>query len=326
MAKVFRSDDYVFVGKHFDIEQKRLLDRNSLLRILGTVDTTSVNYELKPRSGFPELPDYDGKNLSFVNPKRGFNKVISPREKLGAYEMGEKDYRNDRSGELQRAGKDLAKAAENTIANDCLRLFGGAWVYTGGDGKTWAASDHPNAAKYDEGRTYIADASSGTSSNLIQSTAGTYLEFATAGIDRAQVIGSKFMTPEGNPYKGNYDLLLVSPDLAPQARKLLGDDKNIKLMPTKDPESAENAASSIYGLKWLVVGAGDGVGALGLKGKQWALCDSETLKETALIVYGKRPEVREGKPDNPYVKTFVAYADYGLGFADWRCILFSNPA
>ena len=63
-----------------------------------------------------------------------------------------------------------------------------------------------------------------------------------------------------------------------KARKLLGDDKNVDLMPKKDPESAENMASSIYGLKWMCVGAGSGPNALGFKGKQWALVDSERLQ------------------------------------------------
>lgn len=321
--KVFRSDDYIFVGKHFDYHMNRLLTKNGLLRVLGTVDTTSVNYEITPRQGFGELPKYSG-DLNYVNPKRGFKVVIEPEEILGAYEMHDKAYRNDRSGELKRAGKQLAEAAEGTVANDALRLFGGSWTLTGGDGKAWAATDHPNAGKYDEGRKYISDPDSGTTSNIIARN-GTQYELTTAGIDAGQVIASKFMNPAGMPYKGNYDLLLVSPDLVPQARKLLGDDKNVDLMPKKDPESAENMASSIYGLKWMCVGAGSGPNALGFKGKQWALVDSERLQETALIVYGKRPELKEGRPVNPYLKIFTAYADYGLGFADWRPILFANP-
>lgn len=314
--KLFRSDDYVFVGKSFNFSIDDRLKSKALLRVLGEVDTNSVDYELTGMGGFPELPEYTG-DLNYINPKRGFKAIIRPSEKLGAYDVHYKAYKNDRLGELKKCGSQLAEAAGVTVYLDALRLFGNAFTVSGGDGKTWAATDHPNAAKYDEGRTYVADADAGTGSNLLTE------EFSVKGIDNARVHSSYFVTPAGMPYLGEYDLLLISPELEPTARKLLG-DKAMR-MPTKDPESAENAASSIYGLEYLVVGAGAGKGKLGLSGKQWALCDSKRMKETALIVYNSRPQTREGNPVNPWVKTYTAYADYALGYGDWRPIIFSNP-
>ena len=57
--------------------------------------------------------------------------------------------------------------------------------------------------------------------------------------------------PDGKPMKGKFDLVLVSPKNRAKAIKLLGQDT--ELAPKQDPESAENAASSVHGLKWMVV-------------------------------------------------------------------------
>lgn len=197
-----------------------------------------------------------------------------------------------------------------------LRLFANAYNpgKLGGDGRPWAATDHPIASLSSDGRAYVADPEAGTYSNLIN------LELGTKALDDARVMASKFITPEGLPFDGQYGLLLVSPDLEPMASKLLG--RESKLKPLKDPESAENAANSNYDLNWMVVGAGKD----GLKGKQWALCDPEMMQETTLLVVTTEPEVQETELDNPLIQRFVAYADFAYGFGDGRPIIFSNPA
>lgn len=315
----WKMDNYVAVGKTFKYEIANKLDSKNLLKIMGKVKTSSIDYEIFGGSSFPELPVYTG-TLTKIDPRRGFKTVISPYERMGGYDIHYKQWKNDKVGELHKCASQLAEAGANSQYLAALDLFASAFNSSvlGGDGKAWAATDHPNASKSDSGRSYVADTESGTYSNLLTSA------LSVQGLDAAMVAGSKFMTPTGMPYLGEYDLVLVSPDLVPTARKLLGDDK--RLMPTKDPESAENAASSIYGLKWMAIGGGAGASARGFTGKQWALCDSKRMKETVLIIETTAPEVQRGNPENPYIDNYIAYADYDMGYGDGRAIIFSNPS
>ena len=100
----------------------------------------------------------------------------------------------------KRAGKQLAEAAEGTVANDALRLFGGSWTLTGGDGKAWAATDHPNAGKHDEGGSTFPTRTAAPSNIIARN--GTQYELTTAGIDAGQVIASKFMNPRRYAVQG----------------------------------------------------------------------------------------------------------------------------
>ena len=83
-------------------------------------------------------------------------------------------------------------------------------------------------------------------------------------ITSAQTKASKFVTPDGLAFAGNYDLLLVSPELEPKAKEICG--PNSRLIPEKNPDAdaGENAANPIYGMKYLVVGGG-GIGFTGKK-------------------------------------------------------------
>jgi hypothetical protein len=73
----------------------------------------------------------------------------------------------------------------------------------------------------------------------------------------------------------------------------------------------------------MVVGGG---ADFGFSAKQWALADSNLLKESAKIVYVTKPKVLYNKEtNNPLVSKYTTYADYVLGFSDARSIIFSNP-
>lgn len=310
----WKTDNYKFVGKAFDYELKNGRDK-ALFALIGQETTKSIDYELTGRGGFGELQKYDG-SLKTLQPRRGFKKIITPEEYIGTYDIHRKQWKNDMFGETRRAGEDLAISANKTVYLYMLRMFANAYSakQLGGDNKAWAATDHPVASKMDAGRSYVADPEAGTFSNLITT------ELSTKGIDAARILASRYVTPAGMPYLGEYNTLLVSPELEPMAKKLLGE--NAKVRPQKDPDSAENAASSISDMDGYIVVGG---GAEGFSAKQWAICDRKMLAKTALIVYNEKPSVMDGNNSNPLVQTWVAYADFDMGFGDARPIVFSNP-
>lgn len=313
-ATIWKTDNYKFVGKEFDYRVKNMLNSAGLFQVIGKANTDSIDYEITGMGGFSELLPYDGTNLVHGTPKRGFKTVVTPGEFNQTYDLGKKQVKNDRTGQTKKAGAQLGTAAGTTLYLHALRMFARAFdsAYKGGDGKAWAATDHPVASKASEGRGYIVDEEAGTFSNLITR------KLSTTAIDDARVMASRFVTPSGLPCMTNYNLLLVSPELEPTAAKLLGRDK--KLTPLQDPESAENAASSISDLRYMVVGAGTD----GFVNSQWAICDTEMMKETTLLVETTAPTVMETELDNPLIQRFVAYADFAFGFGDARPIIFSN--
>lgn len=323
--KQFRSDDIILVGEHFNYEWDNLLRSDSLLRLIKQKNHSGVTYEQRPRQGFGAIPKYTG-DMNYIKPKRGFNNLIITDEYMGSYDVHYKAYKVDKSGELENCGQDLAQGMAYTISNSVLELFGSAWTKVGNDGKTWAAEDHPIAALRDEGNKYVADASAGTYSNLIRAEGGsTDLALSVKGLDRAWEIANGIPLPDGKPMKGKFDLVLVSPKNRAKAIKLLGQDT--ELAPKQDPDSAENAASSVHGLKWMVCGYGYGSGAVGLRDNQWAFVDSANLKKVTVLIFTTRPVIDQSYAyPNKRVKVFSVYADFGIGYADWRPILFSNPA
>ena len=312
----WKTDNYKFVGKEFDYEYEQFQKRRDIFKLLGREMNTSIDYEITGMDGFGELQPYDGTNRVHGEQKRGFKTIITPKEFNLTKDLGMKQVKNDKIGQSKKVGRYLARSSIMTLYLHGLDMLGRAFSYdyTGGDGKPWAATDHPVASLYSEGRGYVADPAAGTFSNLF-----TYA-LSTASIDKLRVAGDKFVSPAGLPLSLHYDMLLVSPDLAPTAAKLLG--MNSRLTPMKDPDSAENAASSIADLQWAIVGSA----GRGLKGNQWALCNMDMLKETALLVETTAPTIYETELDNPLIQRFVAYADFAYGFGDARPILFSNPA
>lgn len=312
--KSWKTDNYKFVGKAFDFAYANRL--NKLLPILGEVNSNSIDYELTGAGGYGELQPYDGTNLNQAQMQRGFKTIITPEEYTSTVPIGYKQAKVDKLGECSKVGKRLGDSAAMTVYLHALRMFAGAFDPNklGGDGQPWASAAHPVASKGSVGRRYIIDQEAGTYSNLINKTLNV------SNISAAQVLGGKMVTPDGLPLAADFNLLLVSPDLEAEAKKICGDGG--KLRPTRNPENDTNAANPLYDLQYMVVGGG----GTGLIGKQWAICDKELMKEICKIIYITRPKVLHHDSDNPLIDMFTAYEDFGIGWGDARQIIFSNPA
>lgn len=310
----WKNDLYPLIDKVFDYKYGNYM--NALSQIISEETDASVDYRMEGLGGYGELSNYDGSNLVSMNQKRGFVKIITPVEKAGAIDIQRLYARIDKSGEAKKAGTRAAYSASMTVYMNILRMFGHAYdaAYTGGDGKAWAATDHPVASKADVGGVSVVDTDAGTFSNLITKT------LSVASITEAQTISNRFITPDGLPFMCDMNTLLVSPELEPKAKELCGTDS--KLIPEKLQESAENGANPIYGMKYIVVGGG----ADGFSSKQWAVCDRNLLKEIAKVVYIEKPQVLKTDLDNPLIARIVPYVVFGTGFGDARPIIFSNPA
>lgn len=306
----WKTDNYKFVGKAFETHYANRI--NTLAPLLGTKTIRSVDYELTGSGGFGEMQPYDGENLNKGSLKRGFKTIITPGEFANSIPVGFKQAQIDKSGECRKVGTRLAESASMTVYMHVLRCFGNAWnaERLGGDGKPWASEAHPVASKGSEGRKFIVDEEAGTYSNVMTDA------LSVAAITAAQSMANRFVTPDGLPFLCEMDTLLVSPELAGQAKKLCGDDARL------DPESAAHGANPVHGLKYIVVGGGSD----GFTGKQWAVCDRRLMKELFMLVYNQKPRVFQSQLDNPLIDMYTAYADFGIGWGDARQIIFSNPA
>ena len=231
--KSWKTDNYKFVGKAFDFAYANRL--NKLLPILGEVNSNSIDYELTGAGGYGELQPYDGTNLNQAQMQRGFKTIITPEEYTSTVAIGYKQAKVDKLGECAKVGKRLGDSAAMTVYLHALRMFAGAFdpAKLGGDGQPWASAAHPVASKGSTGRKYIIDTEAGTYSNLINKA------LSVANISAAQVLGGKMVTPDGLPLAADFNLLLVSPDLEAEAKKICGDGG--KLRPTRNPEDDTNA-------------------------------------------------------------------------------------
>lgn len=312
----WKQDLYPLVTKTFEYEYKNRI--NKFMEIMGKEVINSVDFRDAGTSGYGELPDYTG-TLASANQKRGFITIYTPVEKSMAIDISYKYAKIDKSGEAAKTGKKAANSAHMSVYMACLRLFARAFdaAYPGGDGKPWAATDHPNASKGDVNGVSVVDPDSGTYSNLITKP------LSVSAITEAQTMANRFKTPDGLPLLCDFQdngILLVSPELEPKAIEICGKDG--KMTPEKLPESAENGANPVWGLKYMVVGGGDA----GFSAKQWAIADRTMLKESAKVVAITEPMVMETELDNPLISRFVPYVDFAVGFSDPRAIIFSNPA
>lgn len=313
----WKQDLYPLVTKVFDFEYANRM--NKFRQIVSEDDINSVDYRMAGMGGFGELPKYDGTQLIGLNQKRGFITILTPQEYSGSIDIQYKYAKIDKSGEAKKVGTRAAYSASMSIYMALLRMFGRAFdgTYTGGDGKAWAATDHPNASKGDANGTSTVDPDSGTYSNLITQT------LSVKAITDAQTMANRYVTPDGLPFLCDFSdngILLVSPELEPKAAEICGKDS--KLAPEKLPESAENGANPVYGMKYMVIGGG----AEGFSAKQWAIADRTLLKDACKLIYITRPTVMRTELDNPLIDRYVPYTDYGVGWADARSIIFSNPA
>ena len=312
-ATAWKGDNYKFVGKAFE---NAYADRlNTLMPILGEVNSKSIDYELSSAGGYGELTPYDGENLNIGAQKRGFKTVITPQEFTKSAKVGFKQAKVDKLGETKKVGVRLGDSAALTVYLHALRMFGRAFDpgYTGGDGKSWAAADHPVASLGDVNRRRVPDPDSGTFSNLLKDP------LSVGAITKAQTLSGRYLTPDGMPFLCKMDTVLVSPELEAEAKKLFGETQ--KLRPVRNPEDNSNAANPVYDMGYIVVGGGND----GFTAKQWALCDRRLMKELANIVYITRPEVLNTELDNPLIDLYTAYVDFATGWGDSRQIVFSNP-
>lgn len=315
----WKSDLYPLVGKAFSFAMANALKNNKVYNLFGEVTTDSAYYELRGGGDFPELPDYDG-SMNEINPARGFATIVAPKEKFGVYYIHAKQWKNDKYGELRKCASQLADACYVTISNKVLRKMASAFDATviGGDGVAWAATNHPNGSKGTQAGSllYEADASLGTYSNLFNE------ELSVNAIIKLQTAAARFETPSGNPYEAEYNLLVVPPELAGEAARICG--TSAQLTPKQDPDSAENAANPVYGLRFIVCGKANADKKLGFVKNQWALVDATRFKETNKIVYNTKPESGRIVQPNPLKKGFYSYVDLDVGHGDSRSILFSQ--
>ena len=310
----WKTDNYKFVGKAFDFAYANRIGK--LLAILGVAACNSIDYELTGSGGYGEMPAYDGENLNEGARRRGFKTIITPEEFSLSESVGYKQAKIDKSDECSRVGKLLGNSAAMTVYMHALRMFANAFNagFTGGDGKPWAATDHPVASKGSQGRQYVVDPDSGTYSNLITET------LSVSAITDAQSMAGRFTTPDGLPLLADMNLLLVSPELEAEAKKICGD--NGKFRPLRNPADSSNAANPVADLQYMVIGGGND----GFAAKQWAICDPALMREMVKLVYITRPTVMQTALDNPLKDLYTGYVDFGCGWGDGRQIIFSNPA
>jgi hypothetical protein len=297
------SDLYPLVKKRFDLRYGDRMDIISKLCEVITQD--SVDYRFEGVGGYGEIPVYDGSNIAEADQKRGFITTITPKEHALKVTMSYKKTKIDQSKESEKVGTRLADSAYMTVLNEFYRLFGDAFTKIGSDGAPWASDHHKINSESDE-----------TYSNIIHSN------LSVAAITAAQTKAASFVTPDGLPFAGNFDLLLVSPELEPKAKEICG--PNSRLIPEKNPDADApmNAANPVYGMKYMVVGGG----GIGLTGKKWAIADSMLLPEILKLVYITEPTVLVANQTNPLLTDYIGYVDFGFGFGDARPIIFSDPA
>ena len=296
-------DLYPLVKQRFDL---RYADRMDIISKLCEVITQdAVDYRFEGVGGYGEIPVYDGANIAEADQKRAFITTVTPKEHALKVTMSYKKTKIDQSRESEKVGTRLADSAYMTVLNEFYRLFGSAFTTLGADGKPWASDAHRVNSESDE-----------TFSNVLHSA------LSVSAITAAQTKASGFVTPDGLPFAGNFDLLLVSPELESKAKEICG--PNSRLIPEKNPDgdAPENAANPVYGMKYMVVGGG----GIGLSGKNWALADSMLLPEILKLVYITEPTVLVSNQSNPLLTDYIGYVDFGFGFGDARPILFSNPA
>lgn len=316
----WKQDLYPLVTKVFDYEYENRM--NKFREIVSEENINSVDYRMSGMGGFGELSKYDGTQLVGMNQKRGFVTILTPQEYTGSIDIAYKYAKIDKSGEAKKVGTRAAYSTNMTVYLALLRMFGRAFDsnYIGGDGKAWAATDHPIASKGDANGVSVADPDAGTFSNLLSSYT-TSTKLSVAAITTAQAAANRFITPDGLPLMCDYQdngILLVAPEDEGKAIEICGKDS--KLIPEKLPESAENGANPIYGMKYIVIGGG----VDGFQKGQWAIADRSLLKEACKLVYITKPTVLRTELDNPLIDRYVPYVDFATGWADARCIMFAQ--
>ncbi len=292
-------DMYPLVKKAFETRYASRM--SAISKVCGIVVQDNLSYDVPGLGGYGELSEYNS-TLEKASGDKVFTKTIVPKERALAIPVKYKDANQDIVTLANRTGIRLADSAFMTVLNDFFRVFGN--VYSAKDcpdGESWASDDH----------LVSTDADSSTYSNMISD------ELSVSAITSAIAHASEFVTADGLPFVGNFDMLFVSPDLEETARNICG--KDTAVAPTSHPETGLGA-NPLYGMNYMVVGAGD----LGFGEGQWAIADSSLLSEIFKLVYVTEPTVLISATENPLLTDFVAYVDYAFGFSDARPIIFSD--
>ena len=301
MEKIYSwsEDMYPLVKKAFET---RYASRMSAIgKVCGIVTQDAPTYTLPGLGGYGELSTYNG-TLSRATSDNIFKKTITPAERALSVPVQFKDANIDVVTLANRTGIRLADSAFMTVLNEFYKVFGNAYSSAqGADNKPWAATNHPVSSA----------TGSGTYSNL------TTKALSVSSITEAIAAAADFVTADGMPFVGDFDMLFISPELEERARKICGKDAAVS--PLLDPETGVGA-NPVYGMNYMVVGAG----TTGLTDKMWAIADSHLLSEVFKLVYVTEPTVLISPTENPLPAEFVAYVDFAFGHSDARPIYFSD--
>ena len=292
-------DMYPLVKKAFET---RYASRMSAIgKVCGTVTQEQPTYTLPGLGGYGALASYSG-TLTRATSDNVFKKTITPTERALSVPVQYKDANLDLVTLANRTGIRLADSAFMTVLGDFYNVFGSAFsVSQGPDNRPWASATHP-----------ISRATgSGTYSNLATTA------LSVSAITDAIAAASSFVTADGQPFVGNFDMLFVSPELEERARKICGKDAAVS--PVLDPETGIGG-NPVYGMNYMVVGAG----SKGFTDYMWAIADSNLLSEVFKLVYVTEPTVLISPTENPLTAEFVAYVDFAFGYSDARPIYFSD--
>ncbi|MBQ0126335.1 MAG: hypothetical protein KBS59_08465 [Clostridiales bacterium] len=292
-------DMYPLVKKAFE---ERYASRISAIgNVCGIVNQENPTYTIHGLGGYGELAAYTS-SLTSATGDNVFKKVVTPTERALAVPVKYKDANTDIVEEAKRTGIRLADSAFMTVLNDFYRVFGDAYSETDcPDGVAWASASH-KVSTADGADTY---------SNLIAS------ELSVSAITNAIAAANALETADGTPFVGNFDMLFVSPELEATARNICGKDAAVS--PVLHPETGLGG-NPVYGMNYMVAGAG----SLGFSGTEWAIADSNLLKEIFKLVYVTEPTVLISPKEDPLCVDFVAYVDFAFGFSDARPIVFST--
>ena len=292
-------DMYPLVKKAFETRYASRM--SAISKVCGIVDQEAPTYNIPALGGYGELASYSG-TLTKATGDNIFVKTVTPTERALAIPVKYKDANIDAVTLATRTGIRLADSAFMTVLNDFYRVFGAAFTTAEcADGENWASEDHPVSTEQ-EASTY---------SNLIDAP------LSVSAITSAIAGAADFVTADGLPFVGNFDMLFVSPELEETARSICGKDAAVS--PLLNPETGLGA-NPVYGMNYMVVGAGD----LGFDGTKWAIADSNLLSEIFKLVYVTEPTVLISPTENPLVCDYVAYVDFAFGHADGRPIIFSS--
>ena len=196
----WRDAMYPLVTKWFNDEYaKNTKIIENIIDVENTDRYENINYGV---GGVGEIPDYDGTNLVELSRKKGFKASYITKEKAGVYRIGYKAAKMDMSGEAKKAGMVMSNGLYMTVLMNFYRMFANGFNtdFTGADSKALFATDHPV---------------NGTDSDTF-SNKGTSA-FSIAAITKSQTDARRFVTYDGLPFQCQFDLALVSPELAPKA-------------------------------------------------------------------------------------------------------------